>query len=933
MKLIKYLLFFLLIFTYNNQIFGQELPLINIYYPEDYKAESQNWAISQSKKGTIYIANNLGLLEYNGASWQLYYTPNGTIMRSVKVVGDKIFTGFYMDFGYWMRDDFGELKYTSLVKESKIPILEDEQFWNILEFEEWILFQSLERIYLYNTKTKDYKTISSDVKITKLIEVNGEIYFQKFGKGLFKLEKGKAVLISDHQVFKTQVIVDMYSDKGQILVLTDKRGFVTFKNDEITEWNNTYDILKDRTIYSGIRLKNGNYALGSISDGILLLNEKGEFIYNISQKNGLSNNTVLSVFEDINHNVWLGLDNGINSINTQVPINKFTEKEGKIGTVYTSIIHDGSLYLGTNQGLFLKKYPSNDEFKLVPSTQGQVWSLLEVDGELFCGHDMGTFIIEAGRIKKSLDILGAWSFKRLDDTTILQGNYTGLYVLKKQNQEWGVKNKIEGFDNSSRSFEVFGKNQIFVNHEYKGVFKLSVDDNFEKVIKIEKDTLISKGVHSNLVKYNDRILYSFKKGIYEYTGSNTFVKDTTLSKLFNDKNYTSGKLVFDEKNNLLWSFSKNYISYVKPNDLNDISTIKRIPVTESLRKGAIGYENILSLNKNQFLTGVNNGYLILNLENEQEKNRSYEICIDFVKKYRQDSPKEMMLLSVEGDFSSSENNLEFEYSIPCFMKNILPQYQYKLEGYSKSWSSWEHESKTLFENLPFGEYVFRVKGRVGNKETTNEATYTFTIDKPWYATNFMLVVYVSLVLAFSYFMDRMYRGYYRRQRKRLLEKQEREFELKSLESEKMLMKVKNDQLRIDVESKSRELATSTMSIIKKNELLGLIKNELVSGNEKSIKDVIKIIDKNLNNTDDWQMFKEAFNNADKDFIKKIKGLHPALTPNDLRLCAYLRLNLSSKEIAPLLNISPRSVEVKRYRLRKKMNLDHDVNLTDYILDV
>jgi len=81
------------------------------------------------------------------------------------------------------------------------------------------------------------------------------------------------------------------------------------------------------------------------------------------------------------------------------------------------------------------------------------------------------------------------------------------------------------------------------------------------------------------------------------------------------------------------------------------------------------------------------------------------------------------------------------------------------------------------------------------------------------------------------------------------------------------------------------------------------------------------------------MFQEAFNNADKNFIKKIKAIHSELTPNDLRLCAYLRLNLSSKEIAPLLNISPRSVEVKRYRLRKKMKLDHDENLTDYIINI
>ena len=124
-----------------------------------------------------------------------------------------------------------------------------------------------------------------------------------------------------------------------------------------------------------------------------------------------------------------------------------------------------------------------------------------------------------------------------------------------------------------------------------------------------------------------------------------------------------------------------------------------------------------------------------------------------------------------------------------------------------------------------------------------------------------------------------------------------------------------------------------MSMIKKNEFLNSIKSELNSGGKNSIEKVIKIIDKNLNNTDDWKMFQEAFNNADKNFIKKIRAIHSKLTPNDLRLCAYLRLNLSSKEIAPLLNISPRSVEVKRYRLRKKMKLDHDENLTDYIINI
>ncbi|MDG2368916.1 MAG: LuxR C-terminal-related transcriptional regulator, partial [Flavobacteriaceae bacterium] len=97
--------------------------------------------------------------------------------------------------------------------------------------------------------------------------------------------------------------------------------------------------------------------------------------------------------------------------------------------------------------------------------------------------------------------------------------------------------------------------------------------------------------------------------------------------------------------------------------------------------------------------------------------------------------------------------------------------------------------------------------------------------------------------------------------------------------------------------------------------------------------VIKLIDRHLNNQDDWKFFEEAFNNADKDFLKKVKELHSSLTNNDLRLCAYLRLNLSSKDIAPLLNISLSSVEIKRYRLRKKMNLSRNEGLTDHLLSL
>jgi len=168
----------------------------------------------------------------------------------------------------------------------------------------------------------------------------------------------------------------------------------------------------------------------------------------------------------------------------------------------------------------------------------------------------------------------------------------------------------------------------------------------------------------------------------------------------------------------------------------------------------------------------------------------------------------------------------------------------------------------------------------------------------------------------------------------LIEDNKKNLELAELENERKIMKIRNEQLETELNSKNSELATTAMSLIKKNELLLEIKKDLLSlKGESSKTDVIKVIDKNLRNNNDWDFFKEAFNNADKDFLHKIKILHPDLTANDLKFCAFLRLNLSSKEIAPLLNISVRSVEIKRYRLRKKMKLDHSIHLIDYILEI
>ena len=913
---------------------AQELPPISTYTKKDYKAENQNWAISQAENKFIYVANNKGLLEFNGAIWKLYATPNETIMRSVKSFKEKIYTGFYMDFGFWQKNDFGFLEYTSVVKNENVQMLEDEQIWEIFELDGWMIFKSLERIYLYNLETKKIKIINSEFRIHKLSKVDNVIYFQENNKGVYKIENGVPKLISNNKILKENIVVEFFKKNGKLLILTQKLGFFYLEGNKLVNWEApTENILKNVTVYKATLLKNKDFAIGTISDGYIYLDSNGEVNYQITQSLGLSNNTVLSILEDDESNIWLGLDNGINCINNASPFKIYNKKSDFIGSVYTSVVYKNYLYLGTNQGLFYREIDSEEDFKLVDNTQGQTWSLTIIDDILFCGHTSGTFLVNKNKSDLIFNKQGTWIVKEINENILIQGCYDGLYVLEKKNNVWAEKNKIEGFNNSSKYFANYDSTNFLVNHEYKGVFKLTLDKEFTKVLSLKKEHSVAKGLHSSLINYQDKILYSSKNGVYLYDKvGHTFKRDSIYSQLISEDNYVSGELEYDKSSNKLWSFSQENINYLTPGKLSDKPTVKSLPISALIPKATHGYENIIHLKNEKYLIGTYSGYVAVNLD-KIKASKDFSIGINKVDNFILDEPRFSKNLSKTNTFSSEENNFEFFYSVPDYNKITSIKYQYQLRGQNKHWSVPSSAKSVLYKNIPYGSYTFKVRAIVGDKLSTNEAFFEFKIDRPWYFSNALIAFYIFLFLLAFYLVHIVSKRYYKKQREEMLENARKDSELKELESSQEIIKLNNEKLRNDIASKNRELATSTMSIIKKNEFLSSIKIELIDGGTKSLPKVIKIIDKNLNNTDDWKMFQEAFNNADKKFLNKIKAKHPELTPNDLRLCAYLRLNLSSKEIAPLLNISPRSVEVKRYRLRKKMNLPHDANLTHYILEV
>ncbi len=155
------------------------------------------------------------------------------------------------------------------------------------------------------------------------------------------------------------------------------------------------------------------------------------------------------------------------------------------------------------------------------------------------------------------------------------------------------------------------------------------------------------------------------------------------------------------------------------------------------------------------------------------------------------------------------------------------------------------------------------------------------------------------------------------------------------DKEQEISQLEHSRLSLEIEYKARELTSATAHLINKNEVLTDLKNKLESTTEvvPTINQVIREINQNINLDNDWQNFSRHFDNVHPGFFRKLKEQFPALTPNEERLCAYLLLNLNSKEISQMLNVTPAAVDKSRNRLRKKLDISPDVNLYEFISTV
>ena len=347
---------FVVVLSFSNSSEAQFIgvPAIQNYEVNEYQAGIHNYQITQDKRGVIFIANNLGLLTFDGTNWDLLQVANGTKVRSVYIQADgHVYVGAQNELGYFFPDQQGKYSYQSL----KHLIPEEHQnfndIWRIHEHENRIIFTSSGNLFMLNGEDEQIETLPSS-ELGHSFILREELLSKFANQPISVLEDNQWQDKFANNFFKDMsVLAVLPNGQDQEIIATQENGLFLQNHDQVAVFSPVYQAeLIQYEISAAVQLGKGNYSVGTNSNGLYIFDRQGSLIHHANDQNGLLGRTIISIFEDLEGSIWLGLSNGVSKLNWNYPFSFINESVGLPGTGYSAAFFNGQTYFATNNGVY-----------------------------------------------------------------------------------------------------------------------------------------------------------------------------------------------------------------------------------------------------------------------------------------------------------------------------------------------------------------------------------------------------------------------------------------------------------------------------------------------------------------------------------------------------------------------------------------------------
>ncbi len=735
--------------------------------PQEYGYESQNFSIIQDDKGMLYIGNLSGILQSDGSDWNLIEVTGAPAL--CKDHNETIFVGGFNEFGFLKKDDFGNVQFSSLV--SKLP--EKDKYFgvvgDVISAQEKVFFYTKTQVFQWDYK--NLKVIEESNSFLRLFKVNNLLYAYKSGIGLMEYSNGVFTLMVDGDYFSSKKIIDILPyASGLMIKVENEKGFYIYKNNIISKMHSyADDFIKENNYTHGIRLSDGNYAIGTSRCGVVIISPEGEVLYTIGQASGLYDDQIKYLYVDNSNNLWMATNNGLAKVEVPDEFTYFYKTSGLQGGAKTITRHNGILYVATTLGLFYlipeeHRIPScshRQNFAPVPEVHADANNFFVIDEQLYLCTDIGLYKIN----NKSAELIEEGLFEcflksETDSNIYFCAKGSGLEAYSYENKKLSKIGQLKNINSHIRTLAQDKNGNLWLGTNYQGVYQVMLPKGWnEKAEYYHFDE--GYGLPENfdwLDVYNSSkgILFSTAKGIYRYNSKiRRFYVDTLIGIDFKDNNYWVYPLTEDNEHNLWFS------SGIK--NLFD----KQTCFAKSTKEG-------YSLNTEVFSKIKN--YTIENIfvdTNNIVWFATFDGIIRFDKSLMKKTPDlptvHFRKISVNGDsllqipeltYEQNQedsliprlpfnlNTISFRFSSTNYNDLGKTEYSYRLEGFDKEWAEWSEINKHDYINLPEGFYTFWVKAKDNLGKVSESSAYSFEILPPFYRSLWAYGIYFILLITF-----------------------------------------------------------------------------------------------------------------------------------------------------------------------------------------
>jgi len=909
----KYALHLLLFMLLSFGVKAQELlPFVENFTKSDYNGDNQVWSSCQGADNAMYFANNHNFLRYNGVKWEKYSLPNKTIIRSVFADGDRIYSGSYNEFGYWKRME-GKMTYFSISKGKKLFVGAsiNEEVWKIFKYNNQIFFQSFNEIFVYHNNS--IRKIRIPFLISYCFPIGSKLYVASVNQGVYELKNNKFQKITGWDLLENNIIHSISENNGKIYIFTKKNGVFVVDKGVLSVWNNPLNSnLKTELIIAAKFINTNRLVIGTASKGLYIIDLNAFAYVNVNRNNSLLNNSVLSIDFDQENDLWLGLDNGISHIEINSPYSIFSDNTGVLGSVYAVAPLQNNYLLGSNHGVF--KY-QNKKLEIIPGTQGHVWDISPIQSNFLIGHNDGTFLWNSSQLTKVNAVCGGWKLLKSNfDAVYFQANYSGIVIYK--GEDFNHFKLVKGFTKPIKNIAQNKKEELWAVDNYKSLYRIKFTPNYE-VVAIENITQ-SNGIKNDydvkLFSFKNEILFLIHNTWYNF---NSISNKLEVNSIFNSSFKDITEIIPIDDNSFL--ILKEGLFYIV-NQLDSNFVWGLIP-EKYYRGKIINQDTKVFKQGDRLIINLDDGFLTFTPKKSKLKNQ---------------------IITVEGFYEGSliteKSNIKHNQSVEL---NVISHY-YGFNNPNLFYQLNDKEDfvpinkgKIILNNLNSGNQEINIYYHNGNGYS-EIANYHFNVSRPWYFSIGILLLYFLIISGIFFLYYRWNKIRYTEKLKLKDEELKHQKEILQLEldaeNKSKIQEYENHILEIQVQTKASEVAGKSLSIAKQSEMIESIQKLLevendISSLKNNIKKAIKL---NSINKKEWETFENNLFKSHEDFIKRLYSKYPKLSSKDIKLCIYLKMSLSSKEIAPLMNISFRGVELHRYRLRKKLGLNQEINLSNFM---